>query len=171
MDPVWCLCGRRTGPARESLNVFHILRGPYGVLAGPARARKGIDTTKIWNNPAQASNLAVPGLFTISKPVRARKLIMHALKLYGLRMGRQNSYGAVRAPWVDVRLLFKIAREQSLGVWCDWGMKSTGKLNSLWPSDSHMASPSLVIHHWFRWWLVPWLVPSHYLNQCSQFVT
>ena len=22
-------------------------------------------------------------------------------------------------------------------------------------------------HHWFRKWLVTWLVPSHYLNQCS----
>ena len=21
-------------------------------------------------------------------------------------------------------------------------------------------------HHWFRWWLVPWTAPSHYLNQC-----
>ena len=21
-------------------------------------------------------------------------------------------------------------------------------------------------HHWFRWWLVAWSAPSHYLNQC-----
>ena len=37
---------------------------------------------------------------------------MHALKLYGPRTGRQNSYGAARAPWVDVRFLFKKACEQ-----------------------------------------------------------
>ena len=31
-------------------------------------------------------------------PYSARKLIMHALKLYGPRTGRQNSYGAARVP-------------------------------------------------------------------------
>ena len=25
-------------------------------------------------------------------------------------------------------------------------------------------------HHWFRWWLVTWSVPSHYLNQCCIIV-
>ena len=25
-------------------------------------------------------------------------------------------------------------------------------------------------HHWFRWWLVAWLVPSHYMNQCLNVV-
>ena len=25
---------------------------------------------------------------------------------------------------------------------------------------------SVTNHHWFRWWLVAWPVPSHYLNQC-----
>ena len=54
---------------------------------------------------------------------------MHALKLYGPCTGRQNVYGAARgpvpAPWVDVRFLFKTAREQPVrgpGVWCDWAL-------------------------------------------------
>ena len=25
-------------------------------------------------------------------------------------------------------------------------------------------------HHWFRWWLVAWTAPSHYLNQCWNIV-
>ena len=25
-------------------------------------------------------------------------------------------------------------------------------------------------HHWFRWWLVAWSAPSHYLNQCCNLV-
>ena len=28
----------------------------------------------------------------------------------------------------------------------------------------------LTDHHWFRWWLVAWLAPSHYLNQCWNIV-
>ena len=33
----------------------------------------------------------------------------------------------MRAPWVDVRFLFKTAREQSVwgpGVWCDWDIRN-----------------------------------------------
>ena len=51
--------------------------------------------------------------------------IMHALKLYGPRTGRQNLYGAARGPCADVWFLFKTAREQPVrgpGVWCDWGI-------------------------------------------------
>ena len=55
---------------------------------------------------------------------------MHALKLYGPRTGRQNSYGAARGP-VSGRTIFVqnnlwTAREQPVrgpGVWCDWGIK------------------------------------------------
>ena len=43
------------------------------------------------------------GLFTgclrSLNPYRARKLIMHALKLYGPHTGRQNSYSAARGPY------------------------------------------------------------------------
>ena len=63
---------------------------------------------------------------------------MHALKLYGPRAGRQNSYGAARAPWVDARFLFKTAREQPVrgpGVWCDWGINN----------DQHLFADGFVI--------------------------
>ena len=39
----------------------------------------------------------------------------HALKRYGFRNGRQNSYGATQGPWVDVRFLYKTTREQYKG--------------------------------------------------------
>ena len=100
------------GPRRRIFNVFHILRDPYGARAGPARVptaplrtRKGINTTRIGKNPARASYFAVRsphGLFTgclkYLNPYGARKLLMHALKLYGPRTGRQNSYGAAHGP-------------------------------------------------------------------------
>ena len=125
------------GPARES-SMFFIsygtrtgpVRDPQGCRAAPLRTRKGIDTTVIDKNPARASYLAVrapQGLFTgclqYQNPYGARELIMHAVKLHGPRTGRQNSYDAARGPWVDVRFLFKTAREQPVrcpGVWCDW---------------------------------------------------
>ena len=112
MDPVRCLYGRRTSPARES-QMFFIsygirtgpVRDPRGCRTAPLRARKGIDTTIICKNPARASYAAVRGphgLFTgclsSLNPYEARKLIMHALKLYGPRTGGQNSYGAARDP-------------------------------------------------------------------------
>ena len=40
-----------------------------------------------------------------------------------------------------------------LGIYC----------NSLRMSDVYMHQGTY--HHWFRWWLVTWLAPSHYLNQ------
>ena len=106
--PVQASYGPRTG----IFNVFHILRDPYGPVrdpqgcrTAPLRTRKGIDTTRIGKNPARASYFAVRfphGLFTgclkSQNPYGVRKLIMHALKLYGPRTGRQNSYGAARGP-------------------------------------------------------------------------
>ena len=54
------------GPRTEILNVFHILRDPYGPVRDPQgcrtaalRTRKGIDTTRIDKTPARASYLAV----------------------------------------------------------------------------------------------------------------
>ena len=35
--------------------------------------------------------------------------------------------------------------------------------NSLRPSDAYMHQ--WTNHHWFRWWLVAWSAPSHYLKQ------
>ena len=40
--------------------------------------------------------------------------------------------------------------------------------NSLRPSDPYMHW--WTNHHWFRWWLVAWLTPTHYLNQCWNIV-
>ena len=40
--------------------------------------------------------------------------------------------------------------------------------NSLNLSDAYMRRESY--HHWFRYWLVAWSVPSHYLNQCWNIV-
>ena len=107
----------RASYARES-SIFFIsygtrtgqVRDPQGCLVAPLRIRKGIDTSIIGKNPARASYLTVRarmgpfrsphGLFTgclwSLNPYGSRKLIMHALKLYGPRTGRQNSYGAAR---------------------------------------------------------------------------
>ena len=89
--PVRGLCGTLTDAVRQPYGHVRELKQPelvklphrrriwpYGACTGPARA--------------------VPWVFTNSKPVWGRKLIMHALKLYGPRTGRQNSYGAVRGP-------------------------------------------------------------------------
>ena len=89
--PAYCWFGRiirrtprvpRTisyGPHTGIFYVFHILRYPCGARAWPARVPYGC---------LQSQN-----------PYGARKLIMHALKLYGPRTGRQNSYGAARGPY------------------------------------------------------------------------
>ena len=111
------------GTRTKIFNFFHILRDPYGARAGTQgcrtaalRKRKGIDTTRIGKTPTRAPYLAVrgpygsltgplrvpQGLFTgclqSLNPYGARKIIMHALKLYGPRTGKQNSYGAARGP-------------------------------------------------------------------------
>ena len=41
-------------------------------------------------------------------------------------------------------------------------------LSSLRPSNAYMYQ--WINHHWFRWWLVAWSAPSHYLNQCWHIV-
>ena len=55
---------------------------PYGARTGPLRSPHGLFT-------GCSKSLQLYG---------ARKLIMHALKLYGPRTGRQNSYGAAWGP-------------------------------------------------------------------------
>ena len=42
-------------------------------------------------------------------------------------------------------------------------------LNLLRPSDTYARYETTAIHHWFRWWLVAWSAPSHYLYQCWKF--
>ena len=42
------------------------------------------------------------------------------------------------------------------------------KFNSLRPSDAYMRRETN--HHWFRYWLVAWTAPSHYLNSCWNIV-
>ena len=100
-------CDVRTGIVRApygNLQCFSYptgpVRDPQGCRTAPLRARKGIDTAIIGKNSARASYLAVrgPGCLWYLNPYGARKLIMHALKLYGPRTERQNSYGAARGP-------------------------------------------------------------------------
>ena len=38
-----------------------------------------------------------------------------------------------------------------------------------WGQVTHICV-SQAYHHWFRWWLVAWPAPSHYLNQCWNIV-
>ena len=106
--------------SHRNLQWFHILRGPYGTRKSAARhpyphvsastqpeLAKITHGRRIWPCGARAGHLRSPhGLFTgclwSLNSHGARKLIMHALKLYG----------PVLALWVDVRFLFKTAREQ-----------------------------------------------------------
>ena len=110
-------CGARTGPTPKS-PMFLISYGtrtgpmwdPQGCRTPDLRTRKGIDTTRIGKTPtrrriwpyrARTGPLRAPqGLFTgclqSLNLYGARKLIMHASKLYGPRTGRLNSYGAAR---------------------------------------------------------------------------
>ena len=44
------------------------------------------------------------------------------------------------------------------------GIMKFERINSLRPSDAYMRQ--YTYHYWFRWWLVAWSAPSHYLNQC-----
>ena len=45
------------------------------------------------------------GCFELLNPYGARRFIIYALTFYGPSTGRQNSYGALRAPREDVRIL------------------------------------------------------------------
>ena len=96
--------GTRTGPVRD----------PQGCRTAALRTRNLKELTqpelaklphgrRIWPYGARTGPLRAPqGLFTgclqSLNPYGARKLIMHALKLYGPRTGRQNSYHAARGP-------------------------------------------------------------------------
>ena len=171
-DSIGSPCGARTGIVRAPHGNHQCFSYPTGPVRGPCGTRKGAirqscgdareltqpelaklpHGRRIWPYGPRTGPLRAPqGLFMgclqYLNPYGARKLIMHALKLYGPRTGRQNLYGAARAPWVDVRFLFKTAREQPVrgpGVWCDWGISPrTGSRN-----QSRPRSPPRRIHQW-----------------------
>ena len=111
--PLWCPYGHRTGPVWES-SMFFI---PYGTRAWPTRVPYGAltDTKGNWHNhnwqksctgvifghtgPVRAPYGPHMGCLQSLNPYGARNLIMHALKLYGPRTGRQNSYGVARGSY------------------------------------------------------------------------
>ena len=62
--------------------------------------------------------------------------------------------------------LSKCAREQKAKHYIY--LKSDTGFNSSRPSDAYMRRKTN--HHWFRWWLVAWTAPSHYLNHCWNIV-
>ena len=93
-----------TGPVRDPCGIRKgAVRQPYGhvrELTQPELAKLP-HGRRIWPYGARAGPLRAPqGLFTGCleplNPYGARKLIIQALKLYGPRTGRQNSYGPAR---------------------------------------------------------------------------
>ena len=98
------------GPRMGIFNVFHILRDPCGTRKGAVRQPYGHVREftqpelakipygrRIWPyGPLTAPHGLFTGCLRFINPYGARKLILHALKLYGSRTGRQNSYGAAR---------------------------------------------------------------------------
>ena len=79
---------RPYGHVRE-LTQPELAKIPHGHHIWPCRARTG---------SLQSLHGMFTGCLQYLNPYGARKLIMHALKLYGLCTGRQNSYGAPRGP-------------------------------------------------------------------------
>ena len=122
-DSMGTLCGAHTGIVQAPHGNLQCFSYPTGPVRGPCGTRKGAvrqpyghvrELTqpelakhprgrRIWLYGARTGPLwALQGLFTgclqFLNPYGARKLIMHALKLYGPRTGEQNSYGAARGP-------------------------------------------------------------------------
>ena len=107
------------GPARES-SMFYISNGtrtgpvldPQGFRTAHFRTIRELTQSEFAKIPhgrrmspygaRTVPTRAVHGLFAISKPIRARKLIMLALKPYGPRTWRQNSYRAAQGPYGPV---------------------------------------------------------------------
>ena len=156
-DYTWTPCGSRAGVVRARTvisNVFHILRDPYGAQKtrkravrcpyGHVRELKPAEFAKIphghrmWPYGAHTGPMRSPhGLFTgcllSLNPYGARKLIMHALKLYGPCTGKQNSYGAAWAPCGPREWTYDCCSKQPVNnpgttrtgpgsVICDWGI-------------------------------------------------
>ena len=109
---------------------------------------------------------------------------MHALKLYGRITRRPNLYGAIQGPygppWVEVRFLFKTAREQPVrgpGVWCDWGITCIISILEKWYKiknantvlcegllfnpRTHKEVEILNLYNLFRPYCILWLFPEN----------
>ena len=139
--------GARTVPARavydlnpygvhkltmHALKLYGPIRGgkirtaPHGAHAGPVSWR----TIFVQNSPGtREQSVRGPGVWCDwgTKPygphIRGGKI--HTAP-HGVR---------IWAPWVDVRFLFKIAREQPVrgpGVWCDWGINGHSVCQQDW---------------------------------------
>ena len=147
-------CSTRTGIVRVphgNLQCLSYPRGPCGTLQGAVRqpyghvrelTRPELAKLPHWRRirpyGARTGSLRSPhglflGFLRTLNPYGARKLIMHALKLYRPRTGRQirtARHGASAGP-VTGRTIFVqnspgTGREQPVrgpGVWCDWGMR------------------------------------------------
>ena len=120
MDPVRCPYG--------------VIRDPYDPAQDPLGSQLTPEFAKIphgrhvWSYGACTGPLWYPhGLFTgclrFLNPYGTRKLLIHALKLYGSHTGgkiRTASHGPRTAMWVDVRFLFKTARTgPEILMWLD----------------------------------------------------
>ena len=105
-------CGARTGIVRAPHGNLRCYTYPTGPVRGPCGTLKGVVRQPYGHvKEFTQSELAklphgrriwpyglFPGCLRTQNPYGVRKLIMHALKLYGPRTGRQNSYGAARGP-------------------------------------------------------------------------
>ena len=119
-------CGARAGIVRAPYGNLQCFSYPTGAVRGPCGTRKGAvrrpyghareltqpELAKIPHGrrilpygaergrtgPVRGPHGLFTGCLKSLNPYGARKLIMHALKLYGPRTGRQNSYGAARGP-------------------------------------------------------------------------
>ena len=97
---------------------------PYGARTGPLRPPQGLFTGCLESlNPYPRTGLKI-----LNSPWTAYNACIKTLRApYGEAKFVRRRTGPVRAPWVDVRFLFKTAREQPVrgpGVWCDWGITS-----------------------------------------------
>ena len=164
-DSIGSPCGARTGIVRAPHGNHQCFSYPTGPVRGPCGTRKGAvrqscghareltqpelaklpHGRRIWPYGTRTGPLRAPqGLFTgclqYLNPYGARNLIMHALKLYGPRTGRRNSYGAAQGQWT-----YDFCSKQPYGArWCDWGISPrTGSRN-----QSRPRSPPRRIHQW-----------------------
>ena len=149
------------GPRTGIFNVFHTLRDPYGTRKcavrrpyGHARELTQPELAKIPHGRRILSYGAGPvrfphGLFTgclkSLNPYGAHKLIMHALKLYGPRTGRQNSYGAARGPCGPREWTYDFCSKQPVN---SPGTARTGPGSVMWLR--HNLDKNANIKRWVR---------------------
>ena len=112
-DSTWTLCDARSDVARAPHGNFQCFHIPCGIHKGAARHPYGHvkeltqpELAKIPHGvvcgragPLRYPQGLVTGCLRSPNPYGALKLIKHALKLYGPRTGRQDSYGPARGPY------------------------------------------------------------------------